>query len=94
MDVEHRRGHGPLADRAGGDRAAGSRGYRKAVVLGIAYSATIGGVGSAIGTPANPLAISFIERLTGREISFAEWFGFGLPMVSSSSRSWPPTCGS
>lgn len=55
--------------------------YRKAVVLGIAYSATIGGVGSAIGTPANPLAISFIERLTGREISFAEWFGFGLPMV-------------
>ena len=58
-----------------------SRGYRKAVVLGIAYSATIGGVGSAIGTPANPLAISFIERLTGREISFAEWFRFGLPMV-------------
>ncbi len=55
--------------------------YRKATILGIAYAATIGGVGSAIGTPANQLAISFIERLTGREISFAEWFGFGLPMV-------------
>ena len=55
--------------------------YRKIVVLGIAYAATIGGVGSAIGTPANPLAISFIEDLTGREISFAEWFAFGLPMV-------------
>ncbi len=59
----------------------GSVGYRKMVVLGIAYAATIGGVGSAIGTPANPLAISFIERFTGREISFAEWFAFGLPMV-------------
>ncbi len=59
----------------------GSVGYRKIVVLGIAYAATIGGVGSAIGTPANPLAISFIERFTGREISFAEWFAFGLPMV-------------
>ncbi|MGI9611875.1 MAG: SLC13 family permease [Acidimicrobiales bacterium] len=55
--------------------------YRKATVLGIAYAATIGGVGSAIGTPANPLAISFVEELTGREISFAEWFSFGLPMV-------------
>jgi len=55
--------------------------YQRATVLGIAYAATIGGVGSAIGTPANPLAISFIERLTGRVISFSEWFGFGLPMV-------------
>ena len=51
------------------------------VVLGIAYAATIGGVGSAIGTPANPLAISFLERYTGSEISFAGWFAFGLPMV-------------
>jgi solute carrier family 13 (sodium-dependent dicarboxylate transporter), member 2/3/5 len=51
------------------------------VVLGIAYAATIGGVGSAIGTPANPLAISFIASLTGRQISFAGWFLFGLPMV-------------
>ncbi len=55
--------------------------YRKVVVLGIAYAATIGGVGSAIGTPANLLAISFTEKFTGREISFAEWFRFGLPMV-------------
>lgn len=56
-------------------------GYRKAVVLGIAYAATIGGVGSAIGTPANPLAIAFIAELTGRRITFVEWFAFGLPMV-------------
>jgi sodium-dependent dicarboxylate transporter 2/3/5 len=59
------------------------RGYRRAVVLGIAYAATIGGVGSAIGTPANQLAIRFIDELTGRQISFVEWFGFGLPLVVS-----------
>lgn len=59
-----------------------SAGYQKATVLGIAYAATIGGVGSAIGTPANPLAISFIDDLTGRSVSFVEWFAFGLPMVA------------
>lgn len=59
----------------------GSASYRKAAVLGIAYAATIGGVGSLIGTPANLIAVSFLERLSGREISFAEWFGFGLPVV-------------
>ena len=59
----------------------GSTSYRKAIVLGIAYASTIGGVGSAIGTPANPLAIEFIDELTGRQIGFVEWFLFGLPMV-------------
>lgn len=57
-------------------------GYRKALVLGIAYAATIGGVGSAIGTPANQLAIEFLGEFTGRSISFAEWFIVGLPMVA------------
>jgi sodium-dependent dicarboxylate transporter 2/3/5 len=56
-------------------------GYRKALVLGIAYAATIGGVGSAIGTPANLLAIEFLDTFADRSISFVEWFGFGLPMV-------------
>lgn len=56
-------------------------GFRKALVLGIAYAATIGGVGSAIGTPANQLAIEFLGEFGGRSISFAEWFVFGLPMV-------------
>ncbi|MDH3307261.1 MAG: DASS family sodium-coupled anion symporter [Acidimicrobiia bacterium] len=55
--------------------------YRRTAVLGIAYAATIGGVGSAIGTPANPLAIEFLESFAGRQISFAGWFAFGLPMV-------------
>ena len=56
-------------------------GYRKAVVLGIAYAATIGGVGSAIGTPANPIAIRFLQTSVGTEISFVGWFAYGLPMV-------------
>jgi sodium-dependent dicarboxylate transporter 2/3/5 len=58
-----------------------SPGYRRAVVLGIAYAATIGGVGSAIGTPANPLAIAYLEDFVGRELNFVDWFAVGLPMV-------------
>lgn len=56
-------------------------GYRKAMVLGIAYAATIGGVGSQIGTPANPLAVEFLDTFVGRTITFVEWFAFGLPLV-------------
>ncbi len=56
-------------------------GFRRALVLGIAYASTIGGVGSAIGTPANQLAIEFLGEFGGREITFVEWFAFGLPMV-------------
>ena len=60
----------------------GRPGYTRLAVLGIAYASTLGGVGSAIGTPANPLAIEFLGTVTGREISFVEWFAFGLPMVA------------
>ncbi len=56
-------------------------GYRKAMILGIAFAATTGGVGSAIGTPANPLAIEFLSAHLGRQISFVEWFAYGLPFV-------------
>ncbi len=55
--------------------------FRKAAVLGIAYSATIGGVGSAIGTPANPLAIEFLDTFAGRQLDFVDWFAYGIPMV-------------
>jgi sodium-dependent dicarboxylate transporter 2/3/5 len=59
----------------------GNKAYKKAVVLGIAYAATLGGVGSAIGTPANPIAIEFLDQFVGEPISFVGWFAIGLPMV-------------
>lgn len=57
------------------------QGYREALILSIAYAATVGGVGSAIGTPANQLAIEFLGDFAGVDISFVEWFAYGLPMV-------------
>jgi len=56
-------------------------GFRKALILAVAYAATIGGIGSAIGTPANMLAMSFLNKYTGAELAFADWFAFGLPVI-------------
>ena len=55
--------------------------YSKALILGIAYSASIGGIGSAIGTPANPIAIALLSQYAGIQITFTKWFVYGLPIV-------------
>jgi len=53
--------------------------YGKALMLGIAYAATIGGVATLIGTPPNAIFAGFSENLLGREITFFEWLKIGLP---------------
>jgi sodium-dependent dicarboxylate transporter 2/3/5 len=58
-----------------------SPGYQRATILGVAYAATAGGVGSPIGSPANLLAIEFLDSFADREITFAAWFGYGLPVL-------------
>jgi anion transporter len=59
----------------------GQTGFRRALILGVAYSATIGGIGSAIGTPANILAMTFLNDFTGTNLAFIDWLAYGLPMV-------------
>jgi sodium-dependent dicarboxylate transporter 2/3/5 len=45
------------------------------VLLGVAYSANIGGLGTIVGSPPNAIAASELG------ISFAEWMRFGIPLV-------------
>ncbi|MBD3158923.1 MAG: DASS family sodium-coupled anion symporter [Candidatus Lokiarchaeota archaeon] len=55
--------------------------YGKVLVLAVAYSATVGGVGSLVGSPPNPLAATYINSFLGIEFSFIDWIPYGLPVV-------------
>ena len=59
----------------------GRTAFRRALVLSVAYAASIGGIGSAIGTPANMLALTFLNQYTDSSLSFTDWFRYGLPLV-------------
>lgn len=54
--------------------------FGKALMLGIAYSASIGGVATLIGTPPNLVLAGVIAETYNYEISFSEWFLFGFPI--------------
>lgn len=52
-----------------------------ALLLGIAYAASLGGVGSPIGTPPNIIFMSVYVESQGKGISFLEWMKTGIPIV-------------
>lgn len=57
-----------------------NRTFGKVLMLAIAYSASIGGVATLIGTPPNLVFAGVIEETYGIEISFGQWIQFGLPV--------------
>ncbi|MBN3519262.1 DASS family sodium-coupled anion symporter [Algoriphagus lutimaris] len=54
----------------------------KNIMLGIAYSASIGGLATLIGTPTNAIMAAVINDLYDYSIGFNEWMAFGLPLVA------------
>lgn len=55
--------------------------FGKALMLSIAYSASIGGIATLIGTPPNMVMAGIIAQTYDYEISFLEWFIFGFPVM-------------
>jgi sodium-dependent dicarboxylate transporter 2/3/5 len=53
-----------------------------ALLLGIAYAASIGSVSTLIGTPPNTLLRGFVQTEYGISIGFAEWMLVGLPLAA------------
>jgi sodium-dependent dicarboxylate transporter 2/3/5 len=55
--------------------------FGKALMLSIAYSASIGGMATLIGTPPNLVLAGVVSDIYGYEITFMQWFIFGLPIT-------------
>ncbi len=52
-----------------------------ALMLGIAYAASIGGVSTLIGTPPNAIYAAAAADLAGVEVGFGQWMLVGLPLT-------------
>ncbi len=51
------------------------------LMLGIAYAASIGSLGTLIGTPPNALLAGYMKTAFNIEIDFARWMVFGTPLA-------------
>ena len=66
----------------GGDPGPERRNFSLCMLLGIAYAASIGGIGTLIGTPPNLFMASYVKDIFGIEIGFARWMAIGIPLVA------------
>ena len=55
--------------------------FGTSLMLSIAYAASIGGIGTLIGTPPNVVLAGFAELLLDIDINFQNWLVIGLPLV-------------
>ena len=53
-----------------------------ALMLGIAYGASIGGVATIIGTPPNAILVASVNEMFGYTISFIDWMIVGVPLAA------------
>lgn len=70
-----------LAIILGAGEKPGQSNFGRAMMLGIAYAASIGGIGTLIGTPPNLVLAGFVDTLLGKTITFKDWLIIGLPLV-------------
>ena len=54
--------------------------FQHALLLGVAYAASIGGISTLVGTAPNAMLAGFLERNYGTEIDFARWMLVGVPL--------------
>jgi sodium-dependent dicarboxylate transporter 2/3/5 len=73
--VLHRAGAGPGSTKPASD-------FERALLVSIAYAATIGGYGTLVGSPPNALLAGFIEQTHGVRLGFLDYMLIGVPIVA------------
>ncbi|MCF8709999.1 SLC13 family permease [Rhizorhapis sp. SPR117] len=66
---------------AAGIQKGETEGFAGALAMGIAFAASIGGLGTLVGSPTNAIAAGLIERILDYRIDFVIWASFGVPIV-------------
>ena len=64
-----------------GDRRAVPPGFATALLLSTSFSASIGGMGTPVGTPPNLIGLGFLRHETGFDLPFFSWMVLGVPVV-------------
>lgn len=66
---------------AGGVKERETDGFAGALIMGVAFAASIGGLGTLVGSPTNAIAAGLINRTLAMDIDFVSWLMFGMPIV-------------
>ncbi|MBK9337214.1 MAG: DASS family sodium-coupled anion symporter [Lewinellaceae bacterium] len=56
--------------------------FRKALMLGVAYACSIGGVATIVGTPTNAIFLGYAQNELHEQVSFWKWFVFAFPFAT------------
>ncbi|MEN8865876.1 MAG: SLC13 family permease, partial [Akkermansiaceae bacterium] len=70
-----------LAILDGDKKSEGVNPLAAPLMMAIAYAASVGGLGSPIGTPPNLVFIEQYKEATGKEMTFTQWMAYGVPVV-------------
>lgn len=84
MDLKHCGGPGLIPVALALADACDNAPFQRALLLGLAYSASVGGIATLVGTPPNLIFASVYETTTGQAFSFTDWMLIGVPFVAVS----------
>ena len=72
---------GDIASSSSSEAIGQTEGMSGALPMGIAFAASIGGLGTLVGSPTNAIAVGLVDEALGVRISFFDWSLFGIPVV-------------